>query len=138
MPMARIAATARPAARQARARPRRASTRPKAARANGLGNPAPCATLVPIVNNRKEVIQCLIVNRRGRRQRPGSSPSRSAPRDVNRHLILPDRGPTMEGLPRGQPFLFILVSSTAVILRCIGGLRPPLLAMKNADAKHRL
>ena len=36
-----------------------------------------------IVNNRKEVIQCLIVSRRGRFPRPGSSTqARSAPLDA--------------------------------------------------------
>src|SRR5207244_12126019 len=64
------------------------------------------AILVTFVNNRKEVIQCLIVNRRGRRHRTGSSPlTRSTPRDAKRPRPKLDHGTTMEGLPGGRPFL---------------------------------
>jgi len=54
---------------------------------NPLGESLRRAYVGDIVNNRKEVIQCLIVYRRGRRQSgTGSSPlMRVAPRDVLRH-----------------------------------------------------
>lgn len=55
---------------------------------------------------RKEVIQCLIVMRRDHRSRgPGSSPlRRSASRDAMSQRSAPDRGLTIEGPPAGRPF----------------------------------
>src|SRR5262249_35813452 len=57
------------------------SVAPRAARSHGIGLTESAATdyIGGVVNNRKEVIQCLIVSRPGRRPIPGSSPlSRSA------------------------------------------------------------
>jgi len=64
-----------------------------------------------VVNNRKEVIQCLIVIRRDcRRSGPGFSPLTRVSRDHARWGLGPARGSTMEGLPDGAALLVSCVS----------------------------
>jgi antitoxin HicB len=89
------------------------------------------------VNNRKEVIQCLIVIRRVRQPRPGCSPlPRSRPEAVKRaaRSRAPDRGPTMEG-PSERAALLVFAGASPcfsvsqgyvelrTVRRCAGSMR---------------